>query len=276
MANPLQAIRDLFPGVGVEGAVSTHPDPGTQHTDPDPNATPDPNASPAPGLPTATPDPGSQSQEPKDPLAHFAQIFDNKQLEANQPDPTVGSADLFTNENMGKILESLPNFTDHISQETREKLAAGEDPNAVMLAFDEIGKGAYSAALQHAVRLSESLTGKRLEAMEASFSDKINQHQVQQNINQHELIKGSPVLQAGISIIADRLQRTNPTASPQWITEQSTKFFMESANVLSGNEPGGKKIPGAGDNPPASDETNWVEFAQTTGAAPPDSSGEAQ
>jgi hypothetical protein len=129
--------------------------------------------------------------------------------------------------------------------------------------------------LQHAVRLSESLTTKRLETMEASFSDKINQHQVQQNINQHELIKGSPVLQAGISIIADRLQRTNPTASAQWITDQSTKFFLESANVLSGNEPGGKKIPGAGDNPPASDETNWVEFAQTTGAAPPDSSGEA-
>lgn len=280
MANPLQAIRDLFPGVGVEGQVSTHPDPATQHEgDPAPGT--DPNAPAAiPGVdPTGSntnPVPGSPSPEPKDPLAHFAQIFDNKQLEANQPEPTVASSDLFTNENMGKILESLPNFTDHISQETRENLAKGEDPNAVMVAFDEIGKGAYSAALQHAVRLSESLTTKRLETLEASFSDKINQHQVQQNINQHELIKGSPVLQAGISIIADRLQRTNPTASAQWITDQSTKFFLESANVLSGNEPGGKKIPGAGDNPPASDETNWVEFAQTTGAAPPDSSGEAQ
>jgi len=274
MAGAMETLKNLFPGIGVEGKVDTHPSP-----DPASNPGPDPNnpgPGPDPNDPDPNPAPGSQNQEPKDPLAHFSQIFDNKQLEANQPEPTIGSGDLFTNENMGKILESLPNFTDHITNETREKLAAGEDPNAVMVAFDEIGKGAYSAALQHAVRLSESLTSKKMEAMEASFSDRINQHQVQQNINQHELIKDSPVLQAGISIIADRLQKTNPTASPQWITEQSTKFFLESANVLSGNEPGGKGIPGAGNNPPADGETNWVEFAQNTGAAPPDSSGEAQ
>ncbi len=281
-----EALSNIFPGIGVEGATTAQPDPTAGagqpvasgpvegNTQPAPQGAPAAGPQPVPG--SVNPSPPSPDPEPKDPLAHFSDLFDNSKLEANQPEPNIGAGDLFTNENMGKILESLPAFTDHITSETREKLAAGEDPNAVMVAFDEIGKGAYAAALQHAVRLSESLTDRRMKTLENSFSERINQHQVQQSINQHEAIKDSPVLQAGISIIAERLQKTNPTASAEWITDQSTKFFLDSANLLTGNKSGGQGQPGGGQNP-AEAETDWVAFAlNQAGVNPPDSSGEAQ
>lgn len=283
MANPIQALRDLFPGVGVEGKTEPLPgpaadvDPGTN-----PPAVPQPVTvslvDPITGQPVPVAPPASESgnQEPKDPLAHFADLFDNKKQEATEPAPTVGAADLFTSENMGKIMESLPNFTDHITDETREALAKGEDPQAIMKAFDEIGKGAYSTALQHSVKLSESLTAKQIEKMEASFSDRINQHQVTQAITQHELIKDSPVLQAGISIIAERLQKTNPTAAPDWITQQATKYFLDSAALLTGNKPGEGPGGQMGPKPAEPSEVNWVDFATQDGSNPPEGSGEAQ
>ena len=284
MTNPLQALRDLFPGIGVEGNTSPMPAPGASvEPGANPPAEPQPVTvtvvDPATGLPVpvaVAPSLESGNQEPKDPLAHFADLFDNKKQEANQPEPPVGATDLFTSDNMTKILESLPAFTDHITDETREALAKGEDPQAVMKAFEEISKGSYSTALQHAVKLSESLTAKQMERMEASFSERINQHQVTQSITQHELIKDSPVLQAGISIIAERLQKTNPTAAPDWITKQATKYFLDSAALLTGNKPG-EGIPApAGPKPAEPSDVNWVDFASNDGSNPPEGSGEAQ
>lgn len=284
MANPLQALRDLFPGIGVEGKSSPMPAPGAAvEPGANPPAEPQPVTvnlvDPTTGLPVpvaAAPGLESGNQEPKDPLAHFADLFDNKKQEANQVEPSIGATDLFTSENMGKIMESLPNFTDHITDETREALAKGEDPQAIMKAFDEIGKGAYSTALQHSVKLSESLTSKQIERMEASFSERINQHQVSQSISQHELIKDSPVLQAGISIIAERLQKTNPTAAPDWITKQATKYFLDSAALLTGNKPGEGIAAPAGPKPAEPSDVNWVDFANDDGSNPIEGSGEAQ
>lgn len=270
-------LRNLFPGIGIEGAPVNPPPAG-------PNPPPvDPSTGlplePGPGDPSVNPpavkfnpvtgepikDPAA-SPESKDPLAHFADLFDNKKQAENLPAPVVNSQDLFTKENMGKILESLPAFTDHISEETRAAIAKGDDPNAIGAALNEVGQGAYAAALQHAVRLSETLTAKQMERMESTFSDRINQHQVNQSITQHDLIKDSPVLQAGISIIAERLQKTNPSASADWITQEATKYFLESAKVLSGGAGDDGQPGGSGDkNPVTGAEVDWVDFATTDG-----------
>jgi hypothetical protein len=265
MSTAANKIRSLL-GIGAEG---------------DPNApAPDPHAQPGVPVPDpnkpAEPKPADPNPGPTDPLAAFAAIFDNtKPAVPGQEDIPASVANILTAENVKGITDKL-NFLDYITPETREAIAAGGDNGkALMTAFNEIGIGAYQNALAHGTKVSESIMEDRLSRMEATFSDKIKASQVQSNISAHESISKSPVLQAGISMIADRLRQTNPTASAEDITKQATDFFMESAKVLGGGE-SGDNLGGGGNPAPTGQETDWVEFAFTDSAGDEPGSGESQ
>jgi len=264
MSTTAGKIRSLL-GIGQEGAPdAVPPDPHAQPGQP----MPDPNA-------PAQPKPAEGNPGPQDPLAAFAAIFDNsKPGEPGAEDIPASVANILTTENVKGITDKL-NFLDYITPETREAIAAGGDNGkALMAAFNEIGIGAYQNALAHGTKVSESIMEDRLSRMEASFSDKIKASQVQSNISAHESIQKSPVLQAGISMIADRLRQTNPTASAEDITKQATDFFMESAKVLGGGEVG--QMDSKGNPAPVGQETDWVDFAFEDGSGGEPGSGESQ
>lgn len=245
-------LRKLFPGIGIEGA---DPDPVTA----DPNA-PNPG-DPTPGDPTGgkptEPDPG-----PKDPLASFAAIFDNKPAPkpGEEEDLPLSASGVLTPETLAKLTDSL-DFNSFLTQETRDALAKGEDGNAIFTAFNEITKGSYQTALQHSSRLSEQIMEDRLSRLESGLGEKINAHQVNSSISANELIGKSPVLKAGITMIAEKLRQAQPDADPKWITEQATNFFVESAKVLGGGEGSnpGSGEPGQPGQPAA--EVDWLGFA---------------
>lgn len=243
-------LRKLFPGIGIEGA---DPDPVTPTAEDIDPAT----GKPVVKAPATEPDPG-----PKDPLASFASIFDNKPAAkpGEEQDIPLSAAGVLTPETLAKLTESL-DFNTFLTQETRDALAKGEDGNAIFTAFNEITKGSYQTALQHSSKLSEQILEDRLGRMEAGLGERINAHQVNSNISANELIGKSPVLKAGITMIAEKLRQTQPDADPKWITEQATAFFVESAKVLGGGEgsnPGGG-APGPDGQPPA--EVDWLGFA---------------
>jgi hypothetical protein len=255
----LEAIRKLFPGIGIEGS---DPDP-VKPIEPDPN---NPNqGDPATGTP-----PGTKQQEPaptkspvsEDPLAAFASIFDNKPPGDPKPeDIPLSVAGVLTPETISKLTENL-DFNSFMSQATRDALAKGEDSNAVFAAFNEIAKGSYQTAMQHSATLSEKIIEDRIKRLEQGLGDKINAHQLQTRLSADDVISKSPVLKAGISMIADNIRRSQPDADPNWIAEQATKFFVESAKLIQGDQASnpGSGAPGQ-DNQASGNETDWMGFA---------------
>lgn len=244
----LDALRRLFPGIGIEG----------KEDDPKPN--PDPNIDPATGKPKdKDPDPDPKSV---DPLAAFAAMFDNKA--PGTPDPKdipLSVSSVLTPETIAKLTENL-DFNSYLTDETRELLAKGEDPKAIFTAFNEIAKGSYQTAISHSSTLSEKILEDRLGRFEKSLGEKINAHQVRSNLSANEIINKSPVLKAGISMMAERLQRSQPDADPKWVTEQATKYFLESAKLLGGGGTGSNPGPGEPGNKPApGGDVDWMGFA---------------
>lgn len=268
-----RVMNSVFPGIGIEGGTGPQPTPPghgnpNDPNDPNPQLLPDPPVAkfnPVTGEQILEPDP---TAEPKDPLAEYGDLFDNKKLEANVQEALPSSQDILNPENMGKIMENIPAFTTHLTDETKAAMAAGgeEGGKAIMTAFNEISQGAYKTALTHSVALSEKMVDQRMARMEETISDRINQHNITNTIQSSDAIKNSPVLQAGISILADRLRATNPTAPPEWIAQQATKFFMDSAAVLGGGQPGQPGgQPGNKPGEPDIDPTDWIEFATQSG-----------
>jgi hypothetical protein len=242
----LEGLRKLFPGIGVEGG---EPDPVA----PDPNA-PDPTKP----KPATEPDPG-----PKDPLDQFKAMFDNKPVGDPKPeDMPLSVANVLTPEAIGKLTENL-DFNSFLSDATREALAKGEDPKAVFAAFNEIATGSYQTAITHSSTLSEKIVEDRIGRLEASLGEKINAHSLQSKLSANEIISKSPVLKAGISIFAERIQKSQPDADPAWVAEQATNYFLESAKLLSGDQGSnpGSGEPGGDSSRHVGSETDWLGFA---------------
>ena len=243
-----ESIRRLFPGIGVEGGGNPNPADDPKPKDDPKNKPKDKGTGDDPG--------------PQDPLASFAAIFDNKpkKKEGEEEDIPLSVAGILTQDTMSKLTENL-DFNSFLSDATRDALANGEDPKAVFTAFNEIAKGAYQTALTHSSKLSESIVEDRLKRLEAGLGERINAHQIKSQISSHEAISKSPVLQAGISMIADRLRQAQPDADPKWVTEQATNFFLESAKVLSGGQSSDQGGQGGQPGPGQPTETDWMDFA---------------
>ncbi len=261
-------LRKMFPGIGVEGAG----DP-TKPLEPGAEPNPDPHLA-KPGDPPKDPQAPGKSPDPVDPLAQFSKIFDNKPpVEPGKEDIPLSVAGILTEETLSKLTENL-DFNSFLTEKTREALAGGEDPKAIFNAFNEIALGSYRTAMTHSSKLSEQIMEDRLGRLEAGLGEKINAHHIQSEISANEIINKSPVLKAGISLIAENLRQTQPDASPEWITKTATEFFMESAKVLNSGE-GNSNPPGPGGGDPApSGEagTDWMDFAlgdENPGGEPP-------
>lgn len=251
--NMLTRLRNLFPGIGVEGGPTPRPD-----DDDDKDKDKDKKAA-------ATQDnDDDKDRKSTDPLAAFAAILDNRQTGDNKDQDTpLSMQSVLTPENLKKITDNL-NFAEMISPETRDKLAKGEDPSAIFEAMNEIALGSYTTAIQHASRASELVVDDRMQRLERSFGRRINEHQVQSSLSGHEVIKNSPVLKAGVSMIAERIRQSQPDADPKWITEQATNFFLEAGKALGGGSTG--KSGNQGGQPGGSDDegTDWLEFATSS------------
>lgn len=256
----LAAVKRLFPGIGIEG---DEPKPAPT------GAAGDPTPEPKPKEPAG--DPG-----PKDPLADFAGIFDNKP--AGEPDPKdipLSVAGILNEETLNKLVGSI-DFNSFLSDETKAALNDPEgDGTAVFKAFNEIAGGSYRTAIQHAGKVSESVMDDRMTRFEKSLGERINAHNLKSNISTDDAINQSPVLKAGITMIADSLLKSQPDADPKWVTEQARKFFVEAGKSLGGgqsNEPGSSP-----DNTPGSGEdTNWVGFAMGDEVNNPSGEGDPQ
>jgi hypothetical protein len=246
----LDAIRKLFPGIGIEGAAD----------DPKPDPKPTIDIDPA----TGKPKPKEPTDDPKskDPLADFANIFDNKDSkDADPKDIPLSVAGVLTPETISKLVENL-DFNSFISDETRNALAKGEDSNAIFTAFNEIARGSYQTAISHSSTLSEKILEDRLARFEKGLGERINKHQLQSNLSAHEVISKSPVLKAGISMLAERIQKSQPDADPKWVAEQATNYFLESAKLLTGQGQGSNPGPGEpGHKPTPGEDVDWMGFA---------------
>jgi hypothetical protein len=245
----LDALRRLFPGIGIEG----------KDNDPTPN--PDPNIDPATGKPKVK----EPEKDPVsvDPLAAFAAMFDNKAPGTPDPkDVPLSVASVLTPDTIAKLTENL-DFNSYLTDETREALANPETTSkALFTAFNEIAKGSYQTAISHSSTLSEKILEDRLGRFENSLGERINAHQLQSNLSANEIINKSPVLKAGISMMAERLQRSQPDADPKWVTEQATNYFLQSAKLLSGGDTGSNPGPGEpGNKPTPGGDVDWMGFA---------------
>lgn len=248
-------LRNLFPGIGIEGGLAP---------DSDENLTEEEKAAKAAEVAAALKAKEVEDGEKsKDPLAAFAEIFDNKKPAGTpEEDIPLSMQAILTPENLKKITAEL-NFAEMISPEVRKKLADPETASAAMFeAMNEIALGSYTTAIQHSSRASELVLDDRMQRMEKTFSARIDDHQIKSSIKANEAIANSPVLQAGIMMIADQLRKSQPDADPKWVTEQATKFFAEAGKTLGGGDSSQSDgSPGSGDGD--KEGTDWLQFATT-------------
>jgi len=237
------------PAAAAEGATGPAPAPA-----------PGPTGSTGAAATGPTGSTGAPEKTPSSSLDIFASVFDNANAKSNTADehavPTVG--DILTPEVLTQASSKI-NFQDFITEETKQALAAGEDPNAVFNAFNEVAAGAYRQSLQHSAQLSEQLLEAKLAELKANLHTDIQSNLVQNAIHADAAAQENPVIAASIKIMADKLQSTFPDATPDWINSQAKNWFTEISTALGGST---KIEPGTtGPTSKPKETIDWMEFA---------------
>lgn len=163
------------------------------------------------------------NQKPADPLAAFSKIFDNpdestvKKPPSFKLDPTVikGAAD------------SL-NFSEALTPEILAKLKAGDDSGYVELA-NALGRKIYSQSLEHSSALTDRFVSLRSEHDQSNLGRQMNSHLAKNSLE--SIAASNPTAKKMLDFIADGIVRTNPDATPEFIAEQTPKFFLELAKL---------------------------------------------
>lgn len=186
------------------------------------------NSAPAP-KPQISSEPAaaSKSVEIPNPLDIYAKMYEPKegQVESEGP-PSFNIDDKVLSEVSGKM-----NFTSTIDPALLSKAQSG-DAQAMIELIQQVGQGAYKAALKHGTALTDVHLNKRGEFEKAELSKSVKNTLTNQALS--EIPNAShPVVKNELRRIAESLAKQNPDASPKEIVAEAQKYFTTVYNAIS-------------------------------------------
>lgn len=188
------------------------------NTQPNPNAI-DPNNPNSQG----TSDPNAL----QGPEVLYAKFFDD--AVSNDPGQQAPKFDIDP-KTMQSVTDKL-DFTSSLPQEIQQKMASGEalTGQEMQQMLNHVGRQAYANAMNHSSKLTERFVGLHSEHSLKSVPKTVAERMVQSRIANNPNAQRHPVVKKQMEVIASQLLKTNPDASPEWIEEQTSEYFLNLA-----------------------------------------------
>lgn len=200
-------------------------------------------------IPGQTPGQQQAPAAPQDPLAAFAKMFDNT------PNGDAPKAPEFKlSPDAIKQAASGLDFADTVPKDLMERIKA-DDPTAIAELVNNLGRKLYSTSLEHNSLLTDRFVGARSEFDRKSYGSDVNKTLAKNSLK--SIAEQSPVAAAHLQRIADDLYSKNPDATPQWIEEQTKRFFVDMARMANPEAFGQPNDPSQRGK---AQETDWDEF----------------
>ena len=173
------------------------------------------------------PQPQKQQQQ-KDPLAPFAQIFDNAPVDGKKQAPQYKlSPDVIK-----QAADSL-DYSDSIPKDFKKRMAEGDDTVWAEL-VNGLGRKAYSHALEHNSVLTDRFVSQRSEYDRSGYGTEVTKTLAKQSLK--SIAEKSPTAAKFLEGIHTDLLEKNPDATHEWLEEQSKKFILSMGGIIAPDE----------------------------------------
>jgi hypothetical protein len=183
----------------------------------------------------------------QNPMDAYADLFKPQDPSKKQADPPAFQLDPALIEKAAGSID----FTSKLPPELRARFQ-GEDGEALMAVMNLMGRQAYQASISHMSALTDKFVGLRSNFDQQNLGDNVKSHLVQ-NTLQSKFANTNPVTKQGLQMISGMMKEAFPDATPEWISEQAPKFFVEMAKQLAPEEFNASKQ----QNPQNSTEVDW-------------------
>lgn len=248
-------IKSIFSGKGAAPAASQGSNSAPSATNNGTNAGTGNEGSTGVGDTGQVKDPG--------PLDAFKFLVDTKAEDgsdqaSNKDFSFNKTSEVLTPEALSALSKKL-DFSSAISEESLSALKEGK-PDALIGVMNDIGRAAYTAALQHSGSLSDSVLENRFKSLTKSLPTNIGEVLTEHGLK--ESIPGfdNPIVKEGMKGIADRIRLAHPDATPKEVAKMTQDYFTALATVI--NPETGDKA--SSKNSPV--DINWIEYALSEGS----------
>lgn len=190
-----------------------------------------PKAPAAPTPPTGGAD--SSAENSGGPLDRFNFLVQDKGAEqaSGQPAPVKidKAIQALTPEAMQQLIGNA-DFTQHISQDSLQKLQAG-DSSGMMSAINEMIRAGVAQGLQLNANLGDLVMDNRLKSLQDGLGSTIRAELTAQ---EQSTMPGfeNPLVQESMKGIADRIRQAHPDASPKEVAAMSRDYFVALASAI--------------------------------------------
>lgn len=227
------------------------PDVQQQQNNPNPKLTNnDPNNQPNPANPASP-------QNTQTPFDAYANLWKNVDSKDTTPPPF--DIDDKTVSGVADKLDFMAGYDEAELQGLRDHF--GDKADSVFKLLNNVGRKAYSTALQH----GSKVTGKYLDVRKGydskDIGKQIREHNVTNSIGAFEAAKKHPVIRQQLEKVGLELARQHPDADATWISEKTREYFDMMSSAFSPQEQTNltdeqkKKAPGGQD-------FDWDEFSK--------------
>jgi len=248
------APEDGGPGGFLQNAMSMfHRSPAAK-----PNAVIDPKTfkfDPTTGKPiNGTEDPNNPdpNKSPANPLEMFGKMWETPNSSEVDTPPSFK----LDPEKLKTLAGSL-DFTQHVTPELQEKLKSG-DPQAMREALNGLGQSAYMKLMEHMPALTEAYVSAKSKHDQKGLGRSVKSTLTKQGLD--KLAAGNPLLKKQLDTIGEQLLGQFPDASPEWLAEQTPKYFVEIAKLLSPGEFKEVADPAKPQPQPGESDYDWASY----------------
>lgn len=145
------------------------------------------------------------------------------------PEPPAFKLDAKTiKDAAGKI-----DFMSDLPPELAEKLQSGQmDATSTAALVSHVGQQAYARAIEHATTLTDRYVGMRLNHEQQGLPAQVQRLLAKHTAISNPAIRNNPVLKEHYEMISERLSTRYPDQPPEWVAEQTNKYFTDMAKAV--------------------------------------------
>lgn len=208
-------------------------DPKNPGADPSSNNNQNPQNDPTKnGDPANNADPTKGAQGSQ--LDNFVDMFklpvDDKGNTVQNVDPMAGPLLSVNPEKLREAAGKL-NFSSNVAPELLAKAASGQDPQAFMDVLNQVAQNGFLAAMQANAGVVETAFSKHTQRIDAALPGRIRDTQIKQSVPKHKVLS-HPAAAPMISSLKMSIAQTNPTLSPDRVTEMAENYVIAMATDI--------------------------------------------
>lgn len=175
--------------------------------------------------------PGGNPSNPMDPFLKLLTPSEEvrKQYQTQQATQNQG---IFGNLDQNAIQEQVKktNFAASINPELASKALAG-DAQSLMDMMNQVAQNAFQASIQMSQGMVEHGVKTGSERVSSGLDSRIRDYQLNSHNSQNPALQ-HPVGKSLLKTMSKQIAAANPGMTPEQISQESEKFFMEFANMI--------------------------------------------